>query len=184
MRGRSLSLFMIAVALLFGMPIELRAADFPECAIDAYAHDVEGKQAWQNGLYDFVVRLRPDLEPVAKAGRNLQIALAELGLARLKYLAMSDMGRIVTDKSISTFRNFDWSDADKAAYLAADASYERRVGALAVLRNRNDSQSGWNALRTFIRVEISRSPEFVALLTRLQHAENAVEEMLKGCRQN
>ena len=166
------------------MSTELRAADFRECAIKAYARDVEGKRAWQNGLHDFIVRLRPDLEPVANAGRDLQIALAELGLARLKYLAIADPSRIVTDKSFSAFRNFEWSDADEAVFVDADASYGLRVRALADLQSRNDTQSGWNALRTFIRVEISRSPEFVALLTGLQHTEKEVEDMLESCRQN
>jgi hypothetical protein len=175
---------LIAATILFGMSTELRASDFPECAIKAYARDVEGKRVWQNGLHNFIVRLRPDLESVANAGRDLQIAYAELGFVRLKYLAIADPSRIVTDTSLSVFRNFEWSDTDEAAILAADASYERLVGALAGLRSHNDSQSGWQALRTFIRVEVSRSPEFVALLTGLQHAEKAVKDALKGCRKN
>ena len=138
-------------------------------------------QRWWNRQ---IAELGQPAKVAASEGYELKSVVRRPGECRLKYLATSDMGRIVTYKSISTFRNFDWSDADEAAYLAADASYERRVGALVVLRSRNDSQSGWNAVRTFIRVEISRSPEFVALLTRLQHAEKAVEEMLKGCRQN
>lgn len=94
---------LIAAAILFGMPTELRAADFPECAIKAYARDVAGKRVWQNGLHDFIVRLRPDLEPVTNAGRDLQIAHADLGFVRLKYLAISDLSRIVTDTSLSAF---------------------------------------------------------------------------------
>ena len=68
-----------------------------------------------------------------------------------------------------------------AAYAASDPAYRDRTAALRELRAINDSQSGWDELRTFIRVEISRSPEFVALLTEFQHAEKSVKESLKGC---
>ena len=95
------------LALQLGALAPSSAAGFAECVGDAAAGDFDAKKEYQTTLRDLIVRHRPEFESLASLNMELQIALAEAGKARFRYLLKHSPRRIRTDGGLSKFTNFD-----------------------------------------------------------------------------
>jgi hypothetical protein len=154
---------------------------FASCVRDLAERDLAGKGALQRAVRDLIVAEKPAFEALANLNMELQVALAQARAAKYAYLLKHDPARIET-KSLSKFRNFDWSVADDAALAAQDPEGGRLLARVAELRRKNDGHRDWPRLREFMRAELSPDPAFRALMADLGKNDRAVRKALKGCR--
>lgn len=121
----------------------------------AYGQRLAAGQEWQRGLRDLIVKTRPDLATLAM---EQQLALLDRRQAQFQYLLRTDVRRIHTREGLSSLLNFDWTDADA-----------------------QQGHRDWPVLRDHVRTVSSTTPDFQALLKRLQERELEIEGRLKEC---
>jgi hypothetical protein len=68
---------------------------------------------------------RPELEAVAGLQRHQQFALIELRNMRFQYVLATDPERLVYDRGLSEFAEFEWNDADDEALREANPDYAK-----------------------------------------------------------
>lgn len=172
----------VTVAVVFvGLSVPARAGTFPACAERAYAQAASASQQWQHGLRDFIVKVRPDLATLATLEMEQQLARIDRRQAQFRYLLRTDARRVHTGEGLTSFRNFDWTDADARALRPRSPSYvaiERKVVAL---ERQGQARHDWPALRDYVRTSSSASPQFQDLLKRLRERELGIERLLKSC---
>ncbi len=167
--------------ILVGLLTPSSAAGFAECVVDAAAREFEAKKEFQAALRDLIVRHRPEFKSLASLNMELQIALAEAGKARFRYLLKHSPRRIRTDGGLSKFTNFDWSKEDSERFARQDAGYrllEQRTAKLAIA---NNGHPDWPKLREFFRGALRKRPEFAAMMKRFQALQKEVGDLVAGC---
>ncbi len=170
-----------ALALAFAQTIPSWAVDFATCVMDAAARNAEASNAFQTSLRDLIAEAAPQFEPLATVMRDLQITFAEARKAKLRYLLAHDPARIVTDRGLVKFTNFDWDDTDKARFADQDGEYRALEEKLAELAARNNGHPDWQALRPFFQNEIAPGDAYRALITRLVAAQGEVARQVATC---
>lgn len=168
-------------AAFVGLCVPARAETFPECARRAYAQAASASQEWQYGLRDLIVKMRPDLGTVATLEMEHQLARIDRRHSQFRYLIQTDARRVQTREGLTSFRNFDWTDADARVLRQQNADYigiERKV---VELERQGQARRDWPALRDYVRTSLSASAQFQALLKRLRERERGIGQLLESC---
>ena len=173
-----LIVLMIAIAGLAG---PVRAEDFRACVTHMADENLAIKTNYQSGLRDLIVAERPDLTELANLNRDLQVAMAQSRRDRMVCLLESDPKRIVTDKGLSRFSNFDWSDADTTRLVTGNAAQEQLLARIEVLKARNNGHPQWGELRSFIHKQLVKTPEFEAVTSTARAGWAKLEAKLQAC---
>jgi hypothetical protein len=169
------------LGLLVAFPSLARADAQQGCIVAGTAMDLAAKTAYQQGLRDLAVAKRSDFAFLADINRDFQISLSRLRAAKMNWLAEAVPQRIVTDKGATVFTNFDWSEADDVAFMAADARHASLSQKADQWRRMNDNNKAWPAFRSWFRQEVALSDDFMALTKNLTDARAALETHLADC---
>ena len=156
----------------------LGGQDLKTASREAWTNYTAAQKAWQEGLAALTIRKAPEFKAVAEAQRDLQLGFIERRAARFEYLIDHAPDRIVVTEGLSRFSNFDWTDADTEALLA-DKNYAALEARVAALKKANDSQTNWEAFRTYFREHLSQDAEYTALFSEFMRRRAEVEAFLK-----
>lgn len=157
------------------------AGEFDDCVRDASDKLLAAKSDFQRDFRDLIVRGRPDFEAIATRNMELQILLAAARRAKVDYLLAHDPDRIETGDGVSRFSNFTWSREDAAAHMEQSPAYRDMETRLSTLLTKNNDDPVWPSLREYFRSELSQSPDFEVLISRLQGHEGEVDAMIAHC---
>ena len=171
----------VVAAVFVGLCIPARAETFPECALRAYAQAASASQEWQHGLRDLIVKIRPDLATVATLEMEHQLARINRRQAQFRYLIQTDGRRVQTREGLTSFRNFDWTEADARVLRQQNADYIAIEGNVVELERQGQARRDWPALRDYVRTSLSASPQFQDLVKRLRDRERGIGQLLESC---
>jgi hypothetical protein len=174
---RTAPIFVVFVTL----SVSARAETFSECGERAYAQAASASQEWQRTVRDLLVKVRPDLEPLATLEMDHQLALIDRRQARFRYVLRADSGRVHTREGLAAFRNFDWTEADAGVLRKQNPSYAAIERTVAELERQVRAHSDWPAMREYVRTTLTASPQFQELLQRFQERERGIEPVLRTC---
>lgn len=135
----------------------------------------------QTEMHDLVAKRAPHLAGLSALNRDLQIALSERRRQQLVYLADTDPGRLITGRGVAHFMNFEWKEADQAAWLKAEPEARALEARIAKLRARSDGHQDWPALRDFYRSQLAESPEMTSAMTAFKQAGAEASAVLASC---
>ncbi len=147
----------------------------------AWDRDTAVRRSHQEDITRWIVEHRPELAPIAQAMRDQQLWSIELQSARYAHLVRHDPDRIVRDRGISVWRNFEWNESDDSALQLDQPRVREIIARKEALERSIGEMEGGDELRAFVRASFS-DPEFIPLLTRLKEASSAVEKMLESSR--
>jgi hypothetical protein len=172
----------VAVAVAFvGLCVPAPAGTFPECAERAYAQAASASRDWQHGIGDLTVKMRPDLASLASLAMEQQLARIDRRQAQFRYLLRADARRVRTGEGLASFRNFDWTETDAHALRQQDTSYAAIERKIVELDDQSHARRDWPALHDYVQTSLSTTPEFQALLKRLQARELEIARLLESC---
>jgi len=157
------------------------AVGFADCVRDAASKDLMAKREFQRDLRDLIVQNRLEFEALATVNMELQILLAEARRAMFDYLIVNDPDRIDTTNGLVQFSNFDWFDEDSAKLMEESASYRELENQIALVQEQNNKHPDWPKLREYFRSDLDQSPNFKALMVRLQSRRSEVESLIAQC---
>jgi hypothetical protein len=172
----------VTVAAVFvGLCVPAHAETFLECAGRAYSQAASASQEWQHGLRDLIVKMRPDLATVATLEMEHQLARINRRQVQFRYLIQTDVRRVQTHEGLTTFRNFDWTEADARGLRQQNSDYVAIERKVVELERQGQARRDWPALRDYVRTFLSASPPFRTLLKRFRDRERGIEQLLKSC---
>jgi hypothetical protein len=171
----------LLVVIFVALPVPARAETFSECAERAYAQAVSASQEWQRSFRDLLVKVRPDLAPLATLEMDHQLKLIGRRQARFRFVLRTDAGRVHTREGLAAFRNFDWTEADAGVLRRQSPGYVAIERNVAELERQVRAHSDGPAMREYVRTTLSTNPQFQGLLKRLQERERRIEPVLKTC---
>src|SRR3989338_2430947 len=90
----------------------LNSAGIRDEAREKYA---DAQKKYQSDLYALFLSKWPDLKPIIEINRDLQVALVDSRTMKFYYMLEHSPDKIVRNKGVSTFANFDWTDVDNQA---------------------------------------------------------------------
>jgi hypothetical protein len=172
---------MTVAAVFVALCVPARAETFVECAERAYAQAASSSQQWQRDFRELLVKMRPDLAPVATLEMEHQLALIDSREARFRFLLRTDARRVQTRQGLTAFRNFDWTEADAGALRQQTPGYVASERNAAELGRQVQAHRDWPAMREYVRTTLSASPQFQELLKRFQEREREIEPVLRSC---
>ena len=166
---------LIAAAILVASPARA------DCRIEAADLDLAAKTRFQEGFFAAVVAARPELTEVARANRDLQLAMATSRRTILAYLATSAPERLVTDRGVSAFSNADWSRGDDNVLRAADSDYDQLSDRINFLSVANQRHPDWPALRQWAREDRDGRAAITRLTSEFRESQAKVADALSRC---
>jgi hypothetical protein len=171
----------LLVVVFVALCISARAETFAGCAERAYAQAAGASQQWQRDFRELLVKVRPDLAPLATLEMEHQLALIDSRQARFRFLLRTDARRVQTREGLATFRNFDWTEADAGVLRQQTPGYAAIERNGAELGRQVREHRDWPAMRDYVRTTLSVSPQFQALIKGFQEREHGIEPVLKSC---
>lgn len=138
----------------------------------------EAKRQLQNGIHDLMVKTRPELADIAQTYRDMQLALTALRSAKFKYLMAIDAARIVRDKGVLAFTNFEWTKQDAEQFFKV-ASHQELQSQVEQLKARNNNNPRWPEVRKHF-ITLTQSPEYRKIMRAFLSEQNQVAATLKS----
>lgn len=169
------------VVFFVTLSVPARAETFSACAERAYAQAAAASQEWQRSFRDLLVKVRPDLAPLAALEMDHQLALIDRRQARFRFVLRTDAGRVHTRQGLAAFRNFDWTEADAGVLRQQSPGYAAIERNVAELERQVRAHSDWPAMRDYVRTTLSANLQFQDLLKRSQERERGIEPVLRTC---
>jgi hypothetical protein len=172
-----------ASGMLVGMPSSgfCQSGNSDDVALEARTAYTKAQRQWQQDLADFLSNRRPDLKKLIFVSRDLQLAMIERRSLEFSYLLKTHPERIVRDSGISQFSNFDWTDQDGDALRRSNPDYALLEKRVQVLRQRNDGDPQWPALRAAYQ-SLAKEAEYQQVYGRFQQRVKEAEKLLAGNR--
>ncbi len=180
-------LYILSLLIFISIPFgfyeisSTRAGTSPDCVGNISADYLKAKTHYQNELHDLITKTAPDLTVLAGINRDLQVALAEDRHARLLFLLASNKERIVTDKGMSRFSNFDWNAGDQKSFLKVSANHQSQTDRITKLKEKNNNHPDWPRMRNLFREKLFLKPEYQAIQKELTTQTKALGQQLKRC---
>jgi hypothetical protein len=137
----------------------------------------DAQRAWQQSLAEFLSRRRPDLKAIIALSRDLQLAMIDRRSIEFRYLLDAHPNRIIKNKGISTFANFDWDSQDETALRRLKTEFVRAGQLVQDLQQRNNNHPQWPLLRE-AHQSLAKETEYGDLYQRFQQEVKNAEEVL------
>ena len=108
----------------------------------------------------------------------MQLALIDLRSAKLKYLMATDPARIVRDRGLVAFANFDWAEPDAEPFNQVEShlALQSKVNRL---KERKNSDARWPEMRAHF-VTLTASPEYGEIMQTFMQEQNQIAIDLKS----
>ncbi len=151
------------------------------CLKQVADNDLANKVDFQNKMRDIIIKDRPDLEELATLQRDSQITRALRRNMQLHYLLAADPDRVVADKGLMQFRNFDWTEADQFNFLKYDNKNQELVDKVQQYDEKSESHPDWPKLREFFKDTLRSSMEYKNLATTFTTNQMDTKKMLEDC---
>jgi len=171
--------YILTILVVIHTPTILLASDFGGCVFKAASRHLENKNGFQHTLRNLVVSTRPEFKSLADLSKRLQTKLAEQWFSRMIYLSIIDPNRITTNRGLSAFSNFKWSENDEANFLERDAKYKNLSEEVSQLKSQNDGHSDWIKFRSYFRDELTTSPKYEAATSVFADQNSELENLRK-----
>jgi hypothetical protein len=173
--------YILTILVVIHTPTILLASVFGDCVFKAALRHLENKRGFQHTLRNLVVSTHPEFKSLADLSKRLQIKLAEQRFSRMIYLTIIDPKRITTNRGLSAFSNFRWSEDDEADFLGRDAKYKILSEEVSQLKSQNDGHSDWIELRSYFRDELTTSPKYKEATFVFADQNSELENLISQC---
>ena len=154
-----------------GVEVKVEAKD------EAREKAAGAQKQFQQEIYEMMASRWAHLEPLLKIHRDNQIARSEAGTLRFYFLLRNHPEKIVRDKGISAFLNFEWSEEDEERLRKTSGEYRKLQGRIDELRRLSDGNRLWPEAREKFAL-FSKEEDYKAALNRLNEAFREVRESL------
>jgi len=144
----------------------------------AWAAYTQAERQYQEESADFLAARQTDLKELIFLNRNLQLALIERRSLEFQYLLVEHPERIVTNRRISRFANYDWTDEDAQALRRTNPAYVAAIDHLKDLKERSDRDSRWPALRAASQA-LAKEPDYQDIDHRFKQRTETAGRLLK-----
>jgi hypothetical protein len=139
---------------------------------------VQAQRQCQEELADFLSSQRPDLEEVIVVSRDLQLTLIDRRSLEIRYLLAIHPEWVARSQGIPQFANFHWTDKDGIALSRSNPDYAAAVRRVEVLRQRNDGNPQWPALRA-ANQSLAKQPDYQKIYERFEQQIKLAEKFLQ-----
>ena len=138
----------------------------------------DAQKKYQNDLYELSVSKWPDLKPIIEINRDLQVALVDSRSMKFYYLLEHNPSKIVRNQGVSTFANFDWTDADNKILRDTNPAFATLDDRIKELRASNDGHPIWPEFRDRFK-SLSNDKEYLNITNSLNQTITEVEQLLR-----
>jgi hypothetical protein len=150
-----LHFFRVLLCVLFFLPISY---------IDVFALDkayITGDKAWDkcsslqekwlNTLHEIVLSSKPHLKETADLSLKWRFTTLKVNSLKFQYLLKNDPDRIIRDKGLKSFMDFDWFWDDSRDLGKTNPDFLKIEGEMLELEKKNKTHPDWPELKTYLR---------------------------------
>jgi len=146
--------------------------------VEVWNDYVVAQKRIQVDLFKLIVDKWSDLEFIATLHRDHEVTLVQQNDMKFQYLVATDPGRIVLDKGLYEFTNFDWKESDSDRLRETNPEFGKLEDRLVKINKQMSEHPDQLAIHQRI-LELMKDQVYNSIMTRYNERLGQLEKSLE-----